>query len=68
MAVVVEADNMILLPATTAAVDSPNSSPLCARCAATSEEEQAVSVLMQGPAWTRHRHRGWLLVGKAMER
>ncbi len=51
MAAVVLADSMMLLPEATAALDSPSSNPLCARCVATSEEEHAVSVLMQGPAW-----------------
>ena len=49
METVVSEDSMVLTPAATAAVPSPFSRPLCARCAATSEEEQAVSVLTQGP-------------------
>ena len=49
MATVVVGDSARLTPAATACVASPASSPLCARWAATSEEEQAVSVLMQGP-------------------
>ena len=50
MAAVVPASSMTLLPAATAALHSSSSSPLCARWVATREEEQAVSVLMQGPA------------------
>jgi hypothetical protein len=40
----------MLTPAASADTVSRFSSPLCARWVATREEEQAVSVLMQGPA------------------
>ena len=40
---------MTLVPAATAATVSRLSRPVCARWVATSEDEQAVSVLMQGP-------------------
>lgn len=49
MATVVVAESMRLTPAARAAVASPASKPRCAMCAATSDDEQAVSVLMQGP-------------------
>ena len=41
---------MTLVPAATAATVSRLSRPVCARWVATSDDEQAVSVLMQGPA------------------
>ena len=49
MATVVREDSMRLTPAATAEVASPFSRPLCARWPATRDEEQAVSVLTQGP-------------------
>ena len=61
MAAVVPAKSITLLPPATAAPHSPSTSPLCARWAATSEEEQAVSVLTQGPARRpRERRTPWL--------
>lgn len=49
MATVVSDDSMVLTPAATAMVASPLSRPLCARWPATRDDEQAVSVLTQGP-------------------
>ena len=49
MAAVVVADSMAFTPAATAAVACPARMPLCPRWAATSDDEQAVSVLTQGP-------------------
>lgn len=49
MAIVVRGESMALTPAASAAGASPLSSPRCARCAATSDDEHAVSVEMQGP-------------------
>ena len=49
MATVVVEDSMRFTPAATAVDDSPARRPLWAMWAATSEEEHAVSVLMQGP-------------------
>ena len=40
---------MTLTPPAAAATASPPRTQLCAMCSATSEEEQAVSVLTQGP-------------------
>jgi len=50
MPAVVLYSNMILLPPTRAASDSPFTRARCARCDATNEDEHAVSVLMHGPS------------------
>ena len=50
MPAVVLYSNMILLPPTSAASDSPFTRARCARCDATNEDEHAVSVLMHGPS------------------
>lgn len=49
IATVVVGDSMRFTPAATAAEASPLSRLLCAMWAATRDDEQAVSVLMQGP-------------------
>ena len=49
MAVVVREDSMTLTPAASATGASAFSSARCARCAATSDDEHAVSVDTHGP-------------------
>ncbi len=50
MPAMVAASSITLVPPATEAPASPSSRPRCARWAATSDDEQAVSVLTQGPA------------------
>ena len=52
-------------PAATAAEVSPSSRPLCARWVATREDEQAVSMPMQGPAQQVDPSSAYILVSGA---
>jgi hypothetical protein len=49
IAQVVPGSSMVLVPQDTPATASPAASPMRARCVDTSDDEQAVSVLMHGP-------------------